>query len=308
MRFFVLGDVSVDLLFFLERIPEPGEEIPSRRALMKPGGAGGTLAAQLASLGHRVYLAGRVGQDPFAELALSRVREVGVDLRHLQEDPEHTTSSVLILVVPGGERAMVSAEGASRYLDPGLFKPRYLDEVDAVVLSAYALVGGPSRSYAVEVLEASRKRKLPIFADLGTGAVRAAGAELLKYLRGATWLLMNQTELLALTKAASLSEGVARLRAEGFENLAIKVGAMGSIVVTPEREELLEPFPMEDIVDSTGAGDAYTAAFAHAILSGKSPLEAGRLANLAGALAATAFGAQGRLLRLEDLEVAARQV
>ncbi|GAA6733799.1 carbohydrate kinase family protein [Thermus oshimai] len=306
MRFFVLGDVSVDLLFFLERIPEPGEEIPSRRALMKPGGAGGTLAAQLASLGHRVYLAGRVGRDPFAELALSRVREVGVDLRHLQEDPEHTTSSVLILVVPGGERAMVSAEGASRYLDPGLFKPRYLDEVDAVVLSAYALVGGPSRSYAVEVLEAARKRELPIFADLGTGAVRAAGRELLKYLRGAAWLLMNQTELLALTGAASLSEGVARLRQEGFQNLAIKVGAMGSIVVTPGGEELLEPFPVEDIVDSTGAGDAYTAAFAHALLSGKGPLEAGRLANLAGALAATAFGAQGRLLKLEDLEVASR--
>lgn len=63
-----------------------------------------------------------------------------MDLRHLQEDPEHTTSSVLILVVPG-ERAMVSAEGASRYLDPALFKPRFLDQVDAVVLSAYALVG-----------------------------------------------------------------------------------------------------------------------------------------------------------------------
>ncbi|GAA6743531.1 carbohydrate kinase family protein [Thermus antranikianii] len=307
MRFFVVGDVSVDLLFFVERIPEPGEEVPSRRALMKPGGAGATLAAQLSSLGHRVYLAGRVGQDPFAELALSRVREVGVDLRHLQEDPDHTTSSVLILLVPGGERAMVSAEGASRYLDPSLFKPRFLDQADAVVLSAYALVGGPSRSYAVEVLEAARKREMPIFADLGTGAVRAAGRELLRYLRGVSWLLMNQTELLALTEASSLSEGVARLREEGFHHLAIKVGAMGSIVVTPEGEELIEPFPVEDIVDSTGSGDAYTAAFAHAILSGKSPLEAGRLANLAGALAATAIGAQGRLIRLEDLEVAVGQ-
>ncbi|WP_243030090.1 carbohydrate kinase family protein [Thermus altitudinis] len=304
MRFFVVGDVSVDLLFFVERIPEPGEEVPSRRALMKPGGAGATLAVQLASLGHRVYLAGRVGQDPFAELALSRVREAGVDLRHLQEDPDHTTSSVLILLVPGGERAMVSAEGASRYLDPSLFKPRFLDQADAVVLSAYALVGGPSRSYAVEVLEAARKREMPIFADLGTGAVRVAGKELLRYLRGVSWLLMNQTELLALTQASSLSEGVARLREEGFHHLAIKVGALGSIVVTPEGEELIEPFPVEDIVDSTGAGDAYTAAFAHAILSGKSPLEAGRLANLAGALAATAIGAQGRLIRLEDLEVA----
>lgn len=272
---------------------------------MKPGGAGGTLAAQLASLGHRVFLAGRVGQDPFAELALSRVREVGVDLRHLQEDPEHTTSSVLILVVPGGERAMVSAEGASRHLDPTLFKPRYLDQADAVVLSAYALVGGPSRSYAVEVLESARKREMPIFADLGTGAVRAAGQELLKYLRGVHWLLMNQAELLALTRASSLSEGVERLRQEGFPHLVIKVGAMGSIVVTPEGEELIEPFPVEDIVDSTGAGDAYTAAFAHAILQGKKPQEAARLANLAGALAATAIGAQGRLVRLEDLEVAA---
>jgi ribokinase len=62
---------------------------------------------------------------------------------------------------------------------------------------------------------------------------------------------------------------------------------------------------VEDIVDSTGAGDAYTAAFAHAILSGKRPVEAARLANLAGALAATGLGAQGRLIRLEDLEVAA---
>uniref|UniRef100_A0A7V4A1S8 Carbohydrate kinase family protein n=3 Tax=Thermus TaxID=270 RepID=A0A7V4A1S8_9DEIN len=307
MRFFVVGDVSVDLLFFVERIPEPGEEVPSRRALMKPGGAGATLAAQLSSLGHRVYLAGRVGQDPFAELALSRVREVGVDLRHLQEDPDHTTSSVLILLVPGGERAMVSAEGASRYLDPSLFKPRFLDQADAVVLSAYALVGGPSRSYAVEVLEAARKREMPIFADLGTGAVRVAGRELLRYLRGVSWLLMNQTELLTLAEASSLSEGVARLREEGFHHLAIKVGAMGSIVVTPEGEELIEPFPVEDIVDSTGSGDAYTAAFAHAILSGRSPLEAGRLANLAGALAATAIGAQGRLIRLEDLEVAVGQ-
>lgn len=305
MRFFVLGDVSVDLLFFLERIPEPGEEVPSRRALMKPGGAGGTLAAQLASLGHRVFLAGRVGKDPFAELALSRVREVGVDLRYLQEDPEHTTSSVLILVVPGGERAMVSAEGASRYLDPALFKPRFLDQVDAVVLSAYALVGGPSRSYAAEVLEAARRRELPVFADLGAGAVRAAGKELLKHLRGVSWLLMNEGELKTLTGASSISQGVARLRQEGFQRLAVKVGAMGSIVVTPEGEELLEPFPIEDIVDSTGAGDAYTAAFAHAILEGKSPVEAGRLANLAGALAATAIGAQGRLVTLEDLKVAA---
>mgnify|MGYP005852627817 FL=1 len=304
MRFFVLGDVSVDLLYFLDRIPEPGEEIPAHRALLKPGGAGATLAAQLASLGHRVYLAGRVGEDAFRPIALSTLEGLGVDLRHLQLDPEHPTSTVLILLVPGGKRAMVSAEGASRYLDPAGFKPRYLDQMDALVLSAYALVGGPQRAYAALALEAARKQGLSIFADLGTGAVRAAGRELLKHLHGVGWLLMNQGELLALTGASSLSEGVEALRREGFTHLVIKVGAMGSILVTPEGEELVEPYPVEEAVDSTGAGDAYTAAFAHAILSGKGPLEAARMANKAGALATTEVGAQGKLLRLEELEVA----
>lgn len=111
MRFFVLGDISVDLIYFLDRIPEPGEEVPARRALMKPGGAGATLAAHLASLEHKVYLAGRVGQDPFKHVALTVVEQVGVDLRHLQEDPENQTSSILILLTPGGERSMISAGG-----------------------------------------------------------------------------------------------------------------------------------------------------------------------------------------------------
>ncbi len=76
---------------------------------------------------------------------------------------------------------------------------------------------------------------------------------------------------------------------------------MGSIVITPTRQELVEPYPLEEVVDTTGAGDAFTAAFAHAIMEGKDPLTAARIGNLAGSLAATAVGAQGRLITLEDL-------
>ncbi len=301
MRFFVVGDVSVDLIYFLERIPEPGEEVPAQRALMKPGGAGGTLAAHLASLGNKVYLASRVGDDPFRSVALSQVERVGVDLKYLQTDPEQTTSSILILLVPGGERAMISAGGASRYLDAAEFKARMLDAIDGVVISAYAFVGGPQRQYAIHVLDAARKRELPIFVDLGTGAVRAAGKELLSILRGVPYLLMNQVELLVLTGASSISDGVSTLRGWGLETVIVKVGALGSIVVTPSRQELIEPYPLEEVVDTTGSGDAFTAAFAHAILQGKDPFTAARLGNLAGSLAATAVGGQGRLITEEDL-------
>jgi len=176
-----------------------------------------------------------------------------------------------------------------------------LDQVDAVVFSAYAFVGGPQRQYAINALDAARKRELPIFADLGTGAVRAAGKELLDILRGVPYLLMNQVELQALTGTSSISDGVAELKGWGHETVVVKVGAMGSIVITPTRQELIEPYPLEEVVDTTGSGDAFTATFAHAILQGKDPFVAARLGNLAGSLAATATGGQGRLITEEDL-------
>lgn len=302
MRFFVLGDVSVDLIYFLDRIPEPGEEIPARRALMKPGGAGATLAAQLASLGHKVFLAGRVGADPFRQVALQVVESVGVDLRYLQEDPDHQTSSILILLIPGGERTMISAGGASRYLDAADFKAKALDQIDAVVMSSYALVSGPQREYAVKVLSTARKNGLPVFVDMGTGAVRAVGRELLEHVRGVPYLLMNQQELLDLTRTDSISDGIQALAQYDLQQVVIKVGALGSIVVTPSRQELIEPYALEEVVDTTGAGDAFTAAFAHAVMEGHDVFAAARQGNLAGSLAATAVGAQGRLVTLSDLQ------
>ncbi len=303
MRFFVIGDVSVDLMYFVDSLPGPGEEMPAQRALIKPGGAAATVAANLANLGHKVALAARVGTGPFRETALANLREAGVNLNHLQEDAVHPTSSILVFVIAGGERTMVSSVGASRYLDAAAFKVRALDQVDAVIVSAYALAGGPSREYALKALAAANKRGIPVFADLGTGAIRAAGEHLLEDLRGVSYLLMNQHELAELTGEGSISSGVARLREYGIERAVIKLGALGSMVVTPETEALVEPHVVNDVVDSTGAGDAYTAAFTAAVTEGRNLIEAAKRANVAGALATTHVGAQGYLLRPEDLEL-----
>jgi ribokinase len=78
------------------------------------------------------------------------------------------------------------------------------------------------------------------------------------------------------------------------------------MVVTPETEALVEPHPVEDVVDSTGAGAAYTAAFAASVMEGHDPIEAARRGNVAGALVATHVGAQGYLVKPEDLKSAAQ--
>lgn len=306
MRFFVIGDVSVDLMYFVDALPGAGEETPAKRSLIKAGGAAATVAANLASLGHKATLAARVGTGPFREAALENLKKAGVDLSQLQEGSEHPTSSILIFVIAGGERTMISSIGASRYLDATAFKARALDQMDALILSAYALSGGPSREYALKALAAARKRELPVFADLGTGAIRDAGTSLLEDLSGVDYLLMNQHELFALTDESSISKGVEVLREAGIENAVIKVGSLGSMVVTPDTEALVEPHPVDDVVDSTGAGDAYTAAFAASVMEGHDLLEAARRGNVAGALVATHVGAQGYLVKPEDLKSAAQ--
>jgi ribokinase len=73
-------------------------------------------------------------------------------------------------------------------------------------------------------------------------------------------------------------------------------------VITPELTELIEAFEVDGVLDSTGAGDYYTAAFAHAIMRGDDLLHAARLGNIAGALNTTMVGAQSYPITAEELD------
>jgi ribokinase len=94
VKLFVIGDVTVDHLYFLERIPCAGEEAMPIRSTLIPGGAGGSLAYYAAQLGHQVMLGARVGNDPFQEVALSKLKTVGVDLSAIQKDQNTLTSTI----------------------------------------------------------------------------------------------------------------------------------------------------------------------------------------------------------------------
>lgn len=305
MKFYVIGDVTVDHLYHLDRLPTPGREVTPRRSSMQPGGSGGTISVTLARLGHAVTLAARVGDDPFAEYALAEIKASGVSLGAIQKDPEHLTSTITVMQTPGGQRAMISDGAANRQLDPAKLKKRDVESADALIISAYSLTEGPQREYARGAIEIARtaKKPVPVFIDLGTGAVEKVGTGLVAEVRGADYLTLNQHELLALTGTRSLSAGLAKLAEAGVERVAVKVGKMGSVVWTPEETELVDAVPPEGtVVDSTGAGDTFTAAFAHAVLSGLPLAQAARVANAAGALAATAVGAQSKPILAGDLE------
>src|SRR5690554_6224384 len=216
-RFFVVGDVTVDQMYFVSELPEAGGEITATRALMEPGGAGGTAATVLARLGNDVRIATRVGTGPFATLALRNVEAAGVDTSLVQRDERLQTSSITLLITPDTQRTMLSATGASRYLDSAELRREDIKACQALVMSAYSLVSGKQREYAVKALELARQEGLTTFIDMGTGAVNALGARLIGLIRGVDYLFMNEHELYSLTGESTISEAVAWLRDEGMQ-------------------------------------------------------------------------------------------
>lgn len=304
MKFYVIGDVTVDHLYHLQQLPRPGQEVSPQRSSMEPGGAGGTISVTLARLGHTVTLAARVGADPFAEYALSYVRESGVSESAIQRDPDLLTSTITVMQTERGERAMIGDGAANRQLDPGKLKKKDVEGSDALIVSAYSLIESPQRDYALAAMKYAReaKKRVPIFVDLGTGAVNRAGTGLLDSILPAEYLLLNQRELQALTGTDSISAALHHLGQAGAQNVIVKVGKMGSIVWTPTDTELVDAIsPDESVVDTTGAGDTFAAAFAHAILTGSDLKHAAHAANAAGALSVTTFGAQERTITEKDL-------
>ena len=305
-EFLVVGDATVDQMYFVDAVPESGGEIAATRAVMEPGGAGGTMATALARLGHPTRIATRVGTGPFSELALANVLAAGVARDLIQVDDVLQTSSVTILVTPDTQRTMITAAGASRRLDAADLTEEAFDGLGALVMSAYSLVSGPQRDYAVKALEFARAAGATTFVDMGTGAVNALQDRLIGLVRKVDYLLMNEKELFALTGMETISEAVSGLASRGIERLIVKVGEMGSIVITPELTELVDPYEVDGVVDSTGAGDYYTAAFAHAIMGGAEMVDAARAGNVAGALNTTEVGAQRRVIDRETLAREAR--
>src|SRR5690606_41605046 len=120
-------------------------------------------------------IATRVGTGPFAELALRNAVQAGVDLRLVQRDADRQTSSVTLIVTPDAQRTMISAAGASRYLDSAALRVEDVADRDALVLSASSLIGGRQKEYALRCLELAREHRLTVFVDLGRSEERRVG-------------------------------------------------------------------------------------------------------------------------------------
>lgn len=295
----VVGSVNHDLTVVADRLPAPGETVLGSGHHTGPGGKGANQALAAARLGSRVAMVGRVGRDRQGDEMLTLLAEEGVDVSGVGRDPEVATGLAVITVDGAGENAIVVSPGANLRLGAA-------DVARCEPLIRQARVVLAQLEVPVEAVLAVARLTEGTFC-LNPAPVHSLSEELLELV---DVLVLNRSELAALTgngEAAGpdeVREAASRIRGPGV--VVVTLGRQGAVVMEGGAAEAI-PSPEVEVVDTTGAGDAFCGALGHALCRGDSLLDAARWAVAAGALATTRRGAQAGMPRAPDVEALLRR-
>jgi ribokinase len=270
MTVLVVGDVATDVVAVLSGEPAPGSDRPAT-IRTRGGGAGANVAVHLAALGTDVVLTGVVGADPAGAALTAGLRAAGVRLA-IRAAPGAATGTIVSLVEPGGQRSMLADRGANLEL-----RPEDLPQPPAgghLHLSGYTLLDDGPRAAGLAALAAAAGAGCTISVDpASTGPLARYGTDRwLGDTAAATVLLPNADEARLLTGCAD-AEQAARQLADRHRVVAVSLGPEGALWA--EGDELVHrPAHPATVVDTTGAGDAFTAGLLAAWLRGATAAEA----------------------------------
>ena len=290
----VIGSVNMDLVCRAPRIPAPGETIIGKDLVTIPGGKGANqavAAAKLASTGTDVCLVARVGDDDFGRRLLDGLSQHGVCTEYVSRTRGVASGCAMILVDEKGENSIVVAPGANAKLTS-----TDVDRARAVIRRAAVVVLQLETPLATvrHAISTCRALGVPTILDPAPVPPRGLPRELYRV----DVLTPNETEaglLLGRDRDLRPEEIARRLLSRGPGSVVLKLGDKGAVWRTANGHSQWAGAFTVKAVDSTAAGDAFTAALAIARAEGLKASQTLRFANAAGALCCTRLGAQPSL-------------
>lgn len=303
-----LGSINADFQVRVERRPQVSETLVGHDYARLAGGKAANVAYLCARLGLDSLLFGHVGADDLADQALRPLHEIGVDLSGVSRLKGQHTGMAMIAVPPDGRKGIILAPNAN--------DAPWTDEdhrgFDAAVGSAarnsIVVADGEMDIEALDrCLRKARDAGLRIVLDPSPAErIERALLEL------SDFIVPNAGEARALTglevqDPRSAARAAHRLCSMGAAAACVKLSAGGCVFA--DGNQLLHVHSLEvDVVDTTGAGDAFAGALAAGLARGQGALDAVRLAVAASQYAVTGYGSQPAYPRWEELETLARQL
>jgi sugar/nucleoside kinase (ribokinase family) len=294
-RVLVIGDLIDDVLVVPEQAIRPDTDTPAK-IVKREGGSAANFACWLGSAASRMGLGNKLAIDFIGRVAAADVDRHARALARfgvtplVQADPERETGSIVVLV-QGQERSFLTDRGANRGLDISQLSDAVLANYDYLYLSGYSLFESLSGDEVKGLIKRAKANAVTVVCDPGSaGFIEDFGVvRFLDTLAGVDIFLPSLEEARVLSGETS-AELAAGWLAERFPTVVVTLGSAGAcLAIEGHPTELIAAFAA-DVLDATGAGDAFAAGFIAGLAAGESPSAAIISGARLGAIAVTSPG------------------
>lgn len=289
------GDLNVDYIGRMDRLPVPDEEMPIEDLTVHCGGAATNVAVGLKRLGHNVSFLGCIGSDPIGKQMLSELQSDDIDLSQVIVRPNQMTGMVISIIDNQGERRLMTHYGANKEISKSDLADNLFDSVSILHMSS------PQLHMVKPLLEQAKRKGLVTSFDPGSLICRHGMAVLKPLLSLVDILFLNRIEYQQLIDSQNKLNFTPFFK-EGCKTVIYKKGKDGCILQTHEGLKVESIGYNVTPLDTTGAGDAFAAGFLSGLIRGNSYEKCIKMANATGALSVTAKGAKGALPNRDKLD------
>lgn len=296
----VVGSFAVGMTIRTNHMPVFGETLVGSDFDMGPGGKGSNQAVGAARLGASSYFAGIIGADKLGEIATDLYAQEGVDTTYLRKTTQMATGVGFIIINHAGANGIILDMAANTLLDA-----TFVDRVEPQIARSNAVMTVLEIPVAAAARAMELGRKHGVRTILNPAPATRLDDAVLKHV---DYLTPNETELRVLMGLSPADptpthELAHQLGQRSVANLIVTMGEQGALVLTGNQTDHV-PGVAVDVVDTTGAGDAFNAGLAIALAEDKTLVESVKYANCAGAIACTRLGvipALGRRSAVDEL-------
>ncbi|MEM7031730.1 MAG: ribokinase [Chloroflexota bacterium] len=284
----VVGSFVVGMTLRTERMPIFGETLIGSDFDMGPGGKGSNQAVAVARLGTQAAFSGIIGTDKLGEIATNLYAQEGVDTTYLKQINEMTTGAGFIILNEAGENGIVIDMGANEMMDAA-----FVDQLENQIARSDAVMS------VLEIPVEAAAQAMALGKKHGVRTIlNPAPATHLDetVLQNVDYLTPNETEIrillgLAVDDPTPTLELAKRLQVQGVKNLIVTQGEKGALVLSETDLYEVDGISLpREIVDTTGAGDAFNGGLAVALAEGRTLQEAVQFACCTGRLACDELG------------------
>ena len=288
-----IDSIALDIVLKVEHLPGYGEKINGNLVGRLPGGPGANFACAAALLGMQTASLSTVGDDVEGQIVKDDFINYGVSTEFIHTQPGGATTFTVILIEPDGERSIIAVSAPD---------PAYTDDQLAAAFSQTRAIHILPKNLPkfLQIAKIARAHQTKIMIDIEeTATVNRQELEaMLKWVNIASF---NAQGYLRITGEAATIAGARKLLAYGPEIVVITLADKGAMAVTADASAQIDGHSV-NVIDTTGAGDTFNAAFLSAILKDKPLARSLAFANAAAALSVTGLGPRGGMPTVAQVE------